>query len=59
MKDIFDNTKFGRFNLKSRIIRTGLWESQNEGTHGLSQDIFNRYENLAKNLLHQGIQGID
>lgn len=30
MKDIFDNTKFGRFNLKSRIIRTGLWESQNE-----------------------------
>ena len=49
MKDIFDNTKFGRFNLKSRIIRTGLWESQNEGTHGLSQDIFNRYENLAKN----------
>ena len=49
MKDIFDNIKFGRFNLKSRIIRTGLWESQNDSTYGLSQSIFDRYESLAKN----------
>ena len=49
MKDIFDNIKLGRFNLKSRIIRTGLWESQNDSTYGLSQSIFDRYESLAKN----------
>lgn len=48
MKSIFDNTKFGRFNLKSRIIRSGLWESENESQH-LTQEIFERYEELAKN----------
>ena len=49
MKDIFDNIKFGNFNLKSRIIRTGLWESENDSYKNLSTEIYNRYERLAKN----------
>ncbi|MBR0472447.1 MAG: NADH-dependent flavin oxidoreductase [Methanosphaera sp.] len=49
MKDVFDNTKFGRFNLKSRIIRTGLWESQNDSSKNLTTEIYDRYEELAKN----------
>ena len=49
MKSIFDNTKFGRFNLKSRIIRLGLWESENESQKNLTAKIFERYEKLAKN----------
>ena len=49
MKSIFDNTKFGRFDLKSRIIRSGLWESENEFQKNLTPEIFKRYENLAKN----------
>ncbi|WP_407378705.1 HisA/HisF-related TIM barrel protein [Methanobrevibacter sp.] len=48
MKSIFDNTQFGRFTLKSHIIRTGLWESQNDGKN-LTPEIYERYENLAKN----------
>ena len=49
MKDIFDNPNFGEFNLNSRIVRTGLWESQNESRKNLSADIFLRYETLSKN----------
>lgn len=49
MKDIFDNSKFGKFDLKSRVIRTGLWESQNESQKNLTPEIFKRYETLAKN----------
>lgn len=49
MKDIFDNIEFGRFNLKSRIIRTGLWESQNDSSKNLTTEIYDRYEELAKN----------
>ena len=49
MKSIFDNTKFGRFNLKSRIIRSGLWESENESQKNLTPEIFERYEKLAEN----------
>ena len=49
MKSIFDNTKFGRFNLKSRIIRSGLWESENESQKNLTPKIFKRYEKFAKN----------
>ena len=49
MKDIFDNPNFGDFKLNSRIVRTGLWESQNESQKNLSADIFLRYETLAKN----------
>ncbi|MBQ6218902.1 MAG: NADH-dependent flavin oxidoreductase [Methanosphaera sp.] len=49
MKDIFDNIKFGKFNLKSRIIRTGLWESQNESSKNLTTEIYDRYDEIAKN----------
>ena len=49
MKSIFDNTQFGRFNLKNRIIRSGLWESENESQKNLTPAIYKRYEDLAKN----------
>lgn len=49
MKNIFDNIKFGSFEVSSRIIRNGLWESQNNSSKNLSQDVFDRYEKLAKN----------
>lgn len=49
MKSIFDNPKFSRFTLHSRIIRTGLWESQNTSQKNLTDEIFKRYETLAKN----------
>lgn len=48
MKDIFDNCEFGDLKLNSRIIRTGLWESQSE-MGNLSPEIFLRYERMAKN----------
>ena len=49
MKDIFDNTKFGNLDVSSRIIRNGLWESQNDSGKNLTQEVFERYEKLAKN----------
>lgn len=49
MKDIFDECTFGEFKLKSRIIRTGLWESQNRKRGDLKPEVFLRYERLAKN----------
>lgn len=49
MKSIFDNTKFGDLEVSSRIIRNGLWESQNDSSKNLSQEVFDRYEKLAKN----------
>ena len=49
MKSIFDNTKFGKFNIKSRIVRSGLWESQNDSQKNLTSEIYSRYETLAKN----------
>ena len=52
MKDIFDECDFGDLKLNSRIVRTGLWESQKE-MGGLSPEIFLRYERLAKN--HVGL----
>ncbi|WP_407421862.1 HisA/HisF-related TIM barrel protein [Methanobrevibacter sp.] len=52
MKDIFDECRFGDLTLKSRIVRTGLWESQKE-MGNLSPEIFLRYERLAKN--HVGL----
>ena len=48
MKSIFDKSEFGKFNIKSRIIRSGLWESQNDSQKNLTSDIFSRYETLAK-----------
>ena len=47
MKDLFDNCQFGEFKLNSRIVRTGLWESQRESSGHLTPEIYNRYENLA------------
>ncbi len=49
MKEIFDNYQFGKFNIKSCIIRSGLWESENGPQKSLSPKIFERYESLAKN----------
>lgn len=49
MKSIFDKTKFGSLDVSSRIIRNGLWESQNDSGKNLSQEVFDRYEKLAKN----------
>ncbi len=48
MKNIFDNTKFGKLDVSSRIMRNGLWESQNDSGKNLTQEIFERYEKLAK-----------
>ncbi|WP_458456993.1 oxidoreductase [Methanobrevibacter sp.] len=47
MKDLFDFCKFGDFELNSRIVRTGLWESQREKTGNFTPEIYNRYENMA------------
>lgn len=47
MKDLFDYCKFGEFNLNSRIVRTGLWESQREKSGNFTPEIYDRYENIA------------
>lgn len=47
MKDLFDYVDFGEFKLNSRIVRTGLWESQREASGNLTPEIYNRYENIA------------
>ena len=43
MKTIFDKCKFGDLTLNSRIIRTGLWESQQTDLDA----IYDRYERIA------------
>ena len=43
MKSIFDKCKFGDLTLNSRIIRTGLWESEQKDLNA----IYDRYENIA------------
>ena len=43
MKTIFDKCKLGDLTLNSRIIRTGLWESQQCDL----DSIYNRYEKIA------------
>ena len=43
MKTIFDKCKLGDLTLKSRIIRTGLWESQQDDLNS----IYGRYERIA------------
>lgn len=48
MKDIFDNCQLGNLELKSRIIRTGLWESQHINNSRLTQDIYSRYKTIAE-----------
>lgn len=47
MKDLFDYVEFGDLKLNSRIVRTGLWESQREKSGNLTPEIYNRYENIA------------
>ncbi len=47
MKDLFDVCEFGDFTLNSRIVRTGLWESQREKSGNMTPEIYNRYENIA------------
>ncbi|WP_405295211.1 NADH-dependent flavin oxidoreductase [Methanobrevibacter sp.] len=47
MKDIFDEVQFSNFNLKSRIVRTGTWETETEEGGFLTADIFDRYEKIA------------
>ena len=43
MKTIFDKCKLGNLNLKSRFIRTGLWESQQCDLDA----IYERFEKIA------------
>ncbi len=47
MKDLFDYCRFGDLRLNSRIVRTGLWESEREPTGNFTPEIYNRYENIA------------
>ena len=47
MKDIFDECRFGDLELKSRIVRTGTWETETEEGGFLSPAIFDRYERIA------------
>ena len=41
MKNIFDKCQFGNFKLNSRIVRTGLWQTQTMG------EVYKKYENIA------------
>ena len=47
MKDLFDYCDFGEFKLNSRIVRTGLWESEREQSGNLTPEIYDRYESIA------------
>ena len=47
MKDLFDYCEFGDLKLNSRIVRTGLWESEREKSGNFTPEIYNRYENIA------------
>lgn len=48
MKDIFDECNLGNLKLQSRIIRTGLWESQTTKTGRLTDEVYQRYNTIAK-----------
>lgn len=47
MKDLFDYVEFGDLKLNSRIVRTGLWESEREKSGNFTPEIYTRYENIA------------
>ena len=47
MKDIFDECQFGDLKLKSRIVRTGTWETETEEGGFLSPAIYDKYERIA------------
>lgn len=43
MKSIFDKCRFGDLDLNSRVVRTGLWESEQNDLNA----IYDRYEKIA------------
>lgn len=45
--EIFEFCEFGNLKLNSRIVRTGLWESQREKSGNFTPEIYERYENIA------------
>lgn len=47
MKNIFDEESFNDLKLKSRIIRTGAWETENKNGGYLTEDVYNRYEKIS------------
>lgn len=47
MKDIFDKCQLGELKLKSRIVRTGTWETETEDGGFLSPAIYDKYEKIA------------
>ena len=48
MKDMFDECQLGNLKLKSRVIRTGIWERETENGGFLTNDVFARYDKIAK-----------
>ena len=47
VKDIFDEVNIGNLKLKSRIVRTGTWETETEEGGFLTPAIYERYEKIA------------
>ena len=47
MKDIFDECQLADLKLKSRIVRTGTWETETEEGGFLTPAIYDRYEKMA------------
>ena len=47
MKDIFDEIQFADLKLKSRIVRTGTWETETDEGGFLTPAIYDRYEKIA------------
>lgn len=48
MKDMFDECELGNLKLKSRVIRTGIWERETENGGFLKSSVFERYDKIAK-----------
>ena len=47
MKDIFDECQLGELKLKSRVVRTGTWETETEEGGFLSPAVYDKYEKIA------------
>lgn len=47
MNDIFDESYLGDLKLKSRIIRTGTWETETEEGGFLKSSVYDKYEKIA------------
>ena len=41
MKDLFDETNLGDLKLQSRVVRTGLWESETKNNK-ITSDVYDR-----------------